>query len=186
MRRGFKAQSEKLALTYRAKFGLTALDRLDPLPFLKSIGIAVWTPAKIPGVDPAHVRQLTKTDPDSWSGLTVRESGRTAVIINPSHPRTRQANTLMHEWAHIELRHKPSRADRSEGGLLLLSDYPDELEDEADWLAGCMLAPREGLLHHCGQGLTPAEVAVHFGISRDLAKWRIGKTGVTRQLAYRD
>ena len=91
----------------------------------------------------------------------------------------------MHEWAHIELRHRPNRADRSVGGLLLLSDYPAEIEEEADWLAGCILAPREGLLALCAKGMSVIEVAQHFGISQQMAKWRIGKTGVMRQLSNR-
>ena len=185
MRRGFKTQAEKLALKHRSSFGVTAQDRLDPRLFLKDMGLIVWTPEESPGMDASHVRQLTKADPDSWSGVTVKEGGRTAIIVNSAHPVTRQANTLMHEWAHIELRHKPSRADRSVGGILLLSDYPAEIEDEADWLAGCMLAPRDGLLYHCGRGLAAPDVATHFGISEQLANWRIGKTGVRRQLGYR-
>ncbi|MDA4848618.1 ImmA/IrrE family metallo-endopeptidase [Hoeflea poritis] len=185
MRRGFKSQAEKLALKQRADIGLSANDALDPRHFLRSIGIIVWTPTDIPNVDTEHLRQLTVVDPDSWSGITIREGGKTAIIVNATHPITRQANTLMHEWAHIELRHKPSRADRSAGGLLLLSDYPPELEEEADWLAGCILAPRDGLLFHCGKGLEPGEVAQHYGISTQLANWRIGKTGIKHQLNFR-
>lgn len=185
MRRGFKTQAEILALKHRTNLGLSARDRLDPKAFLASIGIIVWNPNDIPGVDPKHLHQLTVVDPDSWSGITIKEGGKTAIILNSTHPNSRQANTLMHEWAHIELRHKPSRADRSAGGILLLSDYPQELEDEADWLAGCILAPRDGLLFHCGSGLSADEVARHYGISTQLANWRIGKTGIRRQLSAR-
>lgn len=185
MRRGFKTQAEKLALKYRAQFGISPRDRLDPKEFLQSLGLKVWTPAEIPGVDPEHVKQLTIRDSDSWSGVTVREGDCVAIIVNSAHAGTRQASTLMHEWAHLELRHKPSRADRSAGGLLLLSDYPSELEDEANWLSACMLVPRDGLLFHCGRGLGADEVAVHYGVSSQLASWRIGKTGVKRQLGYR-
>lgn len=185
MRYGFKTQAEKLALKHRANFGLSAQDPLDPRAFLKSIGIVVWEPSNIPGIDPGHFNQLTFTDPDSWSGVTIREENTTAIIVNSKHPTTRQANTLMHEWAHIELRHKPSHAFRSEGGLLLLSDYPSDLEDEANWLAGCMLAPREGLLFHYKRGLGADVIAQHYGISKQLANWRIGQTGIKRQLKHR-
>lgn len=185
MRRGFKTQAEKLSLQHRSNLGLTARDRLNPKVSLASIGVLVWEPADIPGLDPNHLTQLTTIDPDSWSGVTIKEGEVTLVIVNSAHPATRQANTLMHEWAHMKLRHKPSRADRSEGGLLLLSDYPPELEEEADWLAGCMLAPREGLLHHCSNGQNTEAVAKHYGISTQLANWRIRKTGIKRQLGAR-
>lgn len=118
-------------------------------------------------------------------GLWNQRGKENADIVNSERPPQRQANTLMHEWSHIELRHKPSRADRSIGGLLLLSDYPAELEDEADWLSGCMLAPRDGLLHHYCNRLDADGVARHYGISKQLANWRIGKTGIKRQLGAR-
>ena len=185
MRRGFKAQAEKLALKHRSKMNLSERDRLYPLQFLRSEGILVWKEDEVPGVDPSHLHQLTNVDPDSWSGITLQENEKTLIIYNSTHPATRTANTLMHEWSHLELRHKPNRADRSESGLLLLSDYPSELEEEADWLAGCILAPREGLLFHCRNGMSPNDVAVHYGISSQLANWRIGKTGIKRQLKVR-
>ncbi|WP_420334934.1 ImmA/IrrE family metallo-endopeptidase [Roseibium sp.] len=185
MRRGFKSQAEKLALKHRANFGLGPHERLDPKAFLKSNGILVWEPSDVPGIDSAHLHQLTVVDPDSWSGVTIRIEEKTLIIVNSTHPDGRQANTLMHEWSHLELKHKPNRADRSDGGLLLLSDYPREMEEEADWLAGCMLLPRDGLLHHCGAGMDAQRVANHYGVSRQLASWRIGKTGVNRQLGAR-
>lgn len=185
MKRGFKSHSERMSLSLRSKLDLSALDRLDPKKFLASIGFQVWTPQEIPNILPEHVEQLTVHDPDSWSGVTVREGDAIAIVVNPTHPETRQANTLMHEWAHIELRHKPNRVDRSEGGLLLLSDYPDELEEEADWLAGAALLPRDGLIHFRSNGIPIEEIAHQFGVSVELTTWRLRMTGVDKQLRAR-
>jgi Zn-dependent peptidase ImmA (M78 family) len=52
--------------------------------------------------------------------------GKFAIVINPEHAVTRQRVDLMHELAHIELRHSPARVEASDSGLLLLSDYSDE------------------------------------------------------------
>lgn len=185
MHRGFKSQAEKLSLELRVGIGLAVCDRLYPKQFLETRGITVWAPSDIPGVDPKDVAQLTVNDPDGWSGLTVREGDATAIIFNPTHRDTRLANTLMHEWAHIELRHKPNRVDRSQQGLLLLSDYPAEVEEEADWLAGAMLLPRDGLLHHLALGLSAHSIADHYGVSEPLATWRLRMTGVEKQMRYR-
>jgi len=92
---------------------------------------------------------------------------------------------MMHEWAHIELRHKPNRVDRSDAGLLLLSDYPAEFEDEADWLAGAILAPRDGLMRFRTSGMTPDEIALHYGISIELTNWRLRMTGIEKQMYAR-
>lgn len=58
-------------------------------------------------------------------------------------------------------------------------------EEEADWLAGYMLLPRDGLWSHCNAGLDAEAVADHYGVSRQLAIWKIGVTGVKRQLGAR-
>jgi Zn-dependent peptidase ImmA (M78 family) len=111
----------------------------------------------------------------------VRGVRSTAIIINPAHPKTRQANTLMHEWSHLELKHKPNRVDQFDHDIVMLSDYPAELEEEADWLAGAMLAPRDGLAYFARKGAENAEIAEHFGISEQLAGWRRRMTGIDRQ-----
>jgi Zn-dependent peptidase ImmA (M78 family) len=185
MRHGFKSQAERLSLAHRQKLNLSAFDRIDPKQFLESLGFIVWAPSEVPGMAAGYLTQLTLIDPDSWSGVTVREGEAVAIIVNTAHPPTRQANTLMHEWAHIELRHKPNRVDRSEAGLLLLSDYPSEFEEEADWLAGAILAPRDGLIHFRANGMAVHEIASHYGISLELTNWRVRMTGIEKQISAR-
>lgn len=181
MKRGFKAYAERLSLSARSKLRIRPYDRLDPWTFLPGAGLLVWEPKDVPGIDPKHIVQLTVRDPDSWSGAMVQGVKGTAIIINPAHPKTRQANTLMHEWSHLELKHKPNRVDLFDHGLAMLSDYPPELEEEADWLAGAMLAPRDGLAHFARKGAKNEEIAEHFGISEQLAGWRRRMTGIDRQ-----
>ncbi|WP_223568240.1 ImmA/IrrE family metallo-endopeptidase [Agrobacterium tumefaciens] len=164
---------------------MSAYDRLEPKRFLESLGFVVWTPAEVPKIASDHLTQLTVHDPDSWSGVTVREGEAVVIIVNSVHPLARQANTLMHEWAHVELRHKPNRVDRSEAGLLLLSDYPSEFEEEADWLAGAILAPRDGLIQLRAKGMDVGEIASHYGISLELTNWRLRMTGIEKQMYAR-
>lgn len=185
MRHGFKSHAERLSLAHRQKLDLSAFDRIDPKKFLEFLGFVVWSPSEVPGVSDDHLNQLLLADPDSWSGVTIREGDAVAIIINSAHPATRQANTMMHEWAHIELRHKPNRVDRSEAGLLLLSDYPADFEEEADWLAGAILAPRDGLVRFRGSGMDTADIASHYGISLELANWRMRMTGIEKQMYAR-
>ncbi|WP_221143899.1 ImmA/IrrE family metallo-endopeptidase [Rhizobium bangladeshense] len=185
MRRGFKTQAEQISEALRKNQSLTVLDKFEPKLFLESLGIIVWTPAEVPGLEAGHLEQLTVKDADCWSGVAIRVGDRTVIIVNSTHPTTRQANTLMHEWAHIELRHKPNRVDRSEGGLLLLSDYPAEFEEEADWLAASVLLPRAGLVQCKSRGMHNDDIARHYGVSSELANWRVRMTGVERQISAR-
>lgn len=181
MRRGFKAYTEQVSGDTRNGFGLRPEDPIDPKNLVKSKGCIVWTPHEIPDLDPLHLQQLIINDPDSWDAVTIKEGHLIVIVVNPIRPPGRQANTIMHEWAHLELKHKPSRVDEVGNGLLLLSDYPKELEEEADWLAGAMLAPREGLVRLRRCGLNTDQIATHLGVSQDLIGWRLRMTGVDRQ-----
>ncbi|WP_424983392.1 ImmA/IrrE family metallo-endopeptidase [Maritalea sp. S77] len=185
MRRGFKAHAERVALAARSEVDLAPNQRIDPIHFLTQKGITVWTPEQIPNLSQDCLEQLTVNDPNSWSGMTIREAGQLLIIYNSTHSEERNANTLMHEWAHLELDHKPNRVDRSAGNILLLSDYPSEFEDEADWLAASILLPRDGLLYHGKRGLNSEQIAAHFGVSKALANWRIRMTGIGKQLSIK-
>lgn len=185
MRRGFKAYTERLSLETRSGLGLQPDQAIDPKAMVQARGCIVWTPHEIPGLGKDHLKQLLDTDPESWDGATIKEGKWIVIVINPSRPVARQMNTIMHEWAHLELKHKPSRVDRFENGLLLLSDYPKELEDEANWLSGAMLAPREGLARLRRRGFDEVQIAKAFGVSIELATWRLRMTGVDRQMRSR-
>jgi hypothetical protein len=75
--------------------------------------------------------------------MTLQAAGKFTIVLNPCHALTRQRSDLMHELAHVELRHSPARVEVSQSGLLLLSDYSDEQEREADWFGAGLLLPRE-------------------------------------------
>lgn len=107
------------------------------------------------------------------------------VVLNTAHGAARQCSTLMHELSHIRLGHIPASVQLSQTGMLLLSDYGDDQEDEADWLMGALLLPRAALLHYRHQGSDIAEIAATFGVSEELCLWRVRMTGVNAQLRYR-
>jgi len=89
----------------------------------------------------------------------------------------------MHEIAHVELRHVPNRVEVSKAtGLLLLSDYSDEQELEADWYGGTLLLPRNVLSYYRARRRTASEIAALFGVSEALCEWRLRMTGVEIQL----
>lgn len=133
-------------------------------------------------LSPESRRRLVHLDPDSWSGMTIRQETTTAIVINPSHARVRQRSTLTHELAHFLLRHVPARVDVSVSGMLLLSEYSEESEAEADWLSGALLLPREALMHHRSRSESAANIARVFGTSEQLCEWRLRMTGVDIQL----
>lgn len=180
MRRGFKAQAERLAASARAELGLAEHAAISPWKIADKRGIAVWEPQDL-GIDPDDLHHLIHVDPDSWSGLTVRHGEYIGIVLNSAHTKGRQTNTLMHEIAHVDLQHRPNHVEMVDG-LLYLSDYPQDLEDEANWLAGAILLPRDALMQHRRRGSSVIEIAEYFGISDQLCEWRLRMTGVDRQL----
>jgi Zn-dependent peptidase ImmA (M78 family) len=113
--------------------------------------------------------------------MTLRIKDAVAIVLNPQHSKQRQASTLTHEISHVELRHVPTRVDLSPSGILLISEYAEDAEAEADWLSGAMLLPRDALLLHRANGVSPDEIASIYGVSRALCDWRLRMTGVDLQ-----
>lgn len=63
----------------------------------------------------------------------------------------------------------------------MLSSFEGEEEEEADWLSGALLVPREGLMRMFRIRQDHGALAEHFGVSLQLLEWRLRMTGVARQ-----
>jgi Zn-dependent peptidase ImmA (M78 family) len=181
VRHGFKAQCERSAALARTALGLKPNAPLEPRDYAKYLKVNVLDFDQLDLLKQTK-RQLTVVDGDSWSAMTLQVEGTFAIVINPTHASTRQRSDLMHELAHIELRHSPARVEVSESGLLLLSDYSDEQEQEADWFGAALLLPREGLVRLRAARKSPEEIAAHYGVSEALCQWRLQTTGVETQM----
>lgn len=146
------------------------------------LGVSLWTPTDVPGLDEETVRQLSVIDASSWSAVTVRLGTRQVVVINAAQDEKRLPNNIVHELAHIILGHASARVDISEDGHLWLSTYGRDQEDEADWLAASLLVPRDGLLSCYSRCRNAEAIAEQFNVSLELARWRLNVTGVMRQI----
>lgn len=181
MRRGFKALAERNALAARTALNLKSGDRLDPFVYAEHLKVIVLDFSKLK-LSRGAADQLTKLDGDAWSAMTLRQNGSHFIVVNPSHTKPRIHNDLMHELAHIELNHEPARVDLSPSKVLLLSDYSDEQEQEADWHAAALLAPRDALIALRARGKNVVQIAEHYQVSTQLCEWRLNATGIESQL----
>lgn len=185
LQRGFKTWCENAARGYRRELKLSPISPLDPRALATHLGITIWTPAEIPGIDPKDVRHLTVTASESWSAATLRKENASLIIINSGHAPTRQNNSLAHEIGHVVLRHEPAKMYVTPDGLMMMSEYNAEHEEEATWFAGAILVPREALLDLMRRGVPDSEAAKHFGVSTKLLTMRRNRTGVNIQLNRR-
>jgi Zn-dependent peptidase ImmA (M78 family) len=104
--------------------------------------------------------------------------GAAIIVVNDGHSRARQANSITHELAHLLLGHEPVPAFVGPGVRTLTKLD----EDEADWLAGCLLVPKSGVrevMRACGDDLIVA--AAHYGVSVELMRWRHNVTSYRRR-----
>lgn len=168
MRHGFKAQAERTALAERKDLGLTARCRLDPRELAAAKDIHVVGLSELSAMPEEHRRHLLEVDAGAFSGVTVIRGEHKLIVVNDGHTPERQVNTVSHEVAHVLLEHPPAPAFGEFGRTL-----SKEMEDEADWLAGCLLVPGSGV--HATMGLCGGDLeaaAAHYGVSIDLMRWR--------------
>jgi Zn-dependent peptidase ImmA (M78 family) len=181
LRYGFKAQAERISAAARQALNVSAIGPLDAKRYAEHVGVQILTIEELDLSDDAR-RQLLEVDPTSWSGMAIRESGLIGVLLNPTHSPERQDSTMMHELSHIVLKHAPIRVDVSSAGILLVSEYSADDEDEANWLSGALLLPRDALRRYREKGWPAAKIIAHFGVSQDMYNWRIRMTGVDVQM----
>jgi len=79
--------------------------------------------------------------------------------------------------------HQAQEVDVSVDGLMLLTGYDRLQEEEVNWLAGCLLLPRDTLVYIKRRRIELADAAAIFGVSRRMLSYRLAATGVNRQFA---
>ena len=65
---------------------------------------------------------------------------------------------------------------------IALRTHNEEQEDEANWLAGCLLLPRDVLLAIRRKRLLDEEACAEYGVSLAMLRYRFNVTGVDVQL----
>ena len=183
--RGFKSWCERVAVTQRRELSLQPTDSLNARCLATHLDVVVWTADQVPSLDAQYLKVLIKDDPDSWSAVTLCTGSRDLIIVNPVHSEGRLASDIMHELAHIILGHEPARVEVSKDGFLILSTYNKDQEEEAKWLSGCLLLPREALLLIRRRGLSAEIAAAQYGVSVTMLTFRQNVLKLARKFPTR-
>lgn len=184
MERGFKTRCEEMSRSLRTELGLSLADPMLPEHLASYLDVHVLSVEDL-GLSPADAGQLLHEDSDSWSAITVSAAGKNAIIVNPKHRRGRYSSDVMHELAHLLLMHEPSTMFFAGQENLALRGFNKAEEDEANWLAGALLLPRDALIKLRLKN-TPEQVACEeFGVSSQMLNFRLRVTGVERQFSKR-
>ena len=174
--RGFKAKSQRIAAEQRALLSLAPHEPLEPRALAAYHGVIIRTPAELPSLDTDDREELLVHNPREWAALSVALPTGTLVVYNPTHDVGRINNSLCHELSHLILGHQHGRmvafAD------CVMREFDDRQEEEADWLAGSLLAPEAALKRAKFAGLNHAQTARRLGASEELVRWRWNKSGI--------
>jgi Zn-dependent peptidase ImmA (M78 family) len=180
--RGFKTRCENIAAQVRSDLGLNKTAPLPPELLAEHLGVQLWSPKDIRGLSRESLQQL-KRDKGSWSAITVAFVGIEAIIYNDRHVKNRQSSDIMHELSHIILGHKPTEMMLfSEDLDIVLRDYDEDAEEEATWLSGCLLLPRDALFYIRKYFIDDQTVKDTYHVSSILLRFRMNITGIEKQM----
>ena len=180
--RGFKTKCENISFVIRKALSLKKHDPLSPKALAEHLGVSLLNPIDIENLSEASCNQLLRGDSKSWSAVTISYLGVDIIAYNPTHSKARHSSDVMHELSHIILGHKPSQiVFLSPDTKIALRDYNQALEEEATWLAGCLLLPRDALLSISLSGISSTDACRKYGVSKDLLNFRMNMTGVNYQ-----
>lgn len=178
MRRGFKALAERKAAAARERLGLSLEAPLNAAALADVHGIAVRSADSL--VDIERLKQLEAVQPGSFSACTFDLPRGKVIVVNPLSTPQRTQSDIAHEVSHVLLEHQVRTVERV-GDFSFFSCDPEE-EQEANWLAGCLLLPRPLLVKNLRLGRTIEDIARNFNVSVEMATFRVRATGALRQV----
>ncbi|GAC1535470.1 MAG: hypothetical protein NVS3B1_29870 [Marmoricola sp.] len=168
-----KAWCKRLAAELRAEIGLHPMDALDPWQLAELYGITVIAVSALPLT--SEVRDhFTLARPEVFSGALVPVGTGAVIIENDSHPEVRRRSTMGHELAHVVGEHRFGTSLVNERGCRLADQVQ---EAEAAEIGGELLIPFEAAKKLARRKATNEEVALQFGVSVEMARWRMDATG---------
>ena len=179
LRRGFKAEGERIAACVRRELDLGEWEAVDPWILAAHLGYEVVELRAFEARHPDEVALLRRhTGPRGFSAVTLPRGGGQGplVILNDGHSLRRRAADLCHELAHGLLLHQGETFD-AKG-----RDEVREMEEaEAHWLGPTLLIPGEAARYIVREGFTVGQAAGIYGASEQLVRMRLRVTGALRR-----
>ena len=177
MRRGFKAEAERLAASVRREMGKRPSAHVDAVDLARHAGAEVRRADELTSL--AKLEELDELQPGAFSACTFTIGGRHIVVYSPLATPGRTQSDIAHEVAHLLLKHSVKTVETIAGVSFFTCDADEE--QEANWLAGCLLLPRPLLLQAARRGMDSAGIAETYNVSEPMAAYRLRTTGVERQ-----
>jgi hypothetical protein len=167
----FKHKAEGIAVDWRYKLKLRFYAPLPADKLLEQYNGKAVTPDKLELGSPSSRETLMRQN--DWSAGIIRPKPL-LIVYHPDSTTERYESSIMHELAHIILKH-PLIGFHRETGLPMREQV---YEEEATYLGSCLQIPRLGLDWASNKGLNKTEIAAHFGASESMVNFRMNMTGI--------
>jgi Zn-dependent peptidase ImmA (M78 family) len=178
VRRGFRAEAERISAALREDLGI---DAADPMPLddaARARNAQVVSAGDL--VDLERLADLERLQAFAFSACTFDVGGKAVIVFNPLRSESRQHSDVAHELSHLLLEHELTEI-REVAGLPFRTCRADQ-EEEATTLGGALLLPRPLLLRAVGRGMGMDDISREYGVTPEMARFRLNTTGVTRQI----
>ena len=153
-------------------------DPVNAVDLARHVGATVRCADELTSLE--KLETLEEIQPGAFSACTFTIGDKHVIVYNPLASTGRTQSDVAHEVSHIMLEHDMKSVE-TVGGLSFFTCDAEE-EQEANWLAGCLLLPRRLLYLAARRGLGGAEIAEAYNVSEQMASYRLRTTGVLRQL----
>lgn len=183
LRRGFKANADRLAKEYREKLNIHPCAPLCAFKLAEHLHIAIYKATDFLKSE-EHVKIVSGANGEEceWSALTmVTEVGNRIIIHNHFHSEARQQSDIMHELAHIICEHKHSDPIYDIPLPIGMRNYDPEQEEEAKCLGSTLQLAKPCLLWARNKNMSHQEIAIYFNASLQMVNYRMKITGIGKQ-----
>lgn len=179
---GEAARIERCAIAAKRCFGLGDTASVDPYEVALGADIPIVAERELfDCLAEDCIAELFGPRGHQWSAATLNGPQGPVIILNPIHSPTRLKVTLAEELSHLVIGHPPSRLDMETG----LRTYDSNVEAEAFGVGGALVMPYSRLFDLAKRGVPEDAMAFEFGVSPQLARYRINRAGLRRMYASR-
>ncbi len=184
MKRGFKAEAKRKSLAIREELGVATNEALNCFELAEYMSIPSYPVDCLCefGFSTQEIEVVCYANGNQqFSATTISVPSGYIIVYNQTHTMARTNSSLAHEISHILCGHDFSSLSHLKK---VSREFNKDKEDEANWLAGCLLLPEDGLIWSLKRNMTIPEIADHFDISQQMARWRYNSTGMARRKQY--
>lgn len=187
LKRGFKAQAERIAKQYRENLNIHPCAPLCAFKLAEHLQIPVY-PATDFLSEETEINLLSGSNGTNcgWSALTMQtKAGNQIIIHNSFNTVARQQSDMMHELAHIICKHEHSQQSYDFEIPFGMREFDEVKEEEAKCLGSTLQLATPCLLWAIKQNMSNEVIASHFNASIEMVTYRLNMTGIAKRKFFK-